>query len=825
MKTVLGIDIGLSAIGWSVAERPTLKRETLAITSAGVRVTTLSSAEKLSFKRGDPPPSLKERKAARSSRRMRERYQLRRERLVEALTSAGIISADDLLSEDGKYTTYETWMLRAKAVREPVTLQQFARILLMINKTRGCSKKRIDDKAWTKEFHESGLPYGEFVCGKILNGEKIVGHQHLRDDRIAEFEAIWYCQSKYHPQLTEEFRKEVRDGIIFYQRALRTNKAFVPYCRYESWEKEVDGDNGKRVKRIGCKCAPRSSPAFQRFRIWQVINNISIYSLSTGEVASLSLEQLRLLAEELEFRESMTPKEIIEFLYPDSPEDYVTYTLSIHGNTTMARLAQFVPQESLAFDPLLPKEEYEKQTSFRLWHLISSFQEDESEASLVKNLMEVAGVDEDTARKMSGIKFEDRYAHLSHKAIRKLLPSLLDGQKFATAVVNAGYKTTSRLREKLNELPIIEETEVRNPIFQKLIIQMTHVVNELTSSGVKPDALRVRYSIPAPRYIVILTANLLRKMISSCRVYSAISDESSDYADYRDFALSASRVAAGSLGESFDFNELCRPVLDSVLVSFKPRKRVATRNANRIRTGGRQTLVQECLTPRGQIHKENVYGIREIHGKTCFAVHKPAAGSDLQEGQKRALFPVSFNLVPLHVKHDKDGRVILDAEGKPVPNDYVVLRNNHHVAFYEDTDGKLHEVMVSFKEALERVMAGKPAVDREYMRMAGWDYKISFSVNEMLVFPGDGFVPSAIDLLDKDNYPLVSKHLFRVQKISHKQFVLKHHLCSATGNDPRKRNIDWMMLASPKAFLGVAKVRLNHIGEIVEVVEICRKSR
>lgn len=129
----------------------------------------------------------------------------------------------------------------------------------------------------------------------------------------------------------------------------------------------------------------------------------------------------------------MTPKEIIEFLYPDSPDDYVTYTQTVPGNSTIARLSQFVSRESLAFDPLLPKEEYEKQTSFRLWHLISSFQEDESEASLVRNLMEVAWVDEDTARKMSGIRFEDKYAHLSHKAIRKLLPSLLDGQKFATS--------------------------------------------------------------------------------------------------------------------------------------------------------------------------------------------------------------------------------------------------------------------------------------------------------------------------------------------------------------------------------------------------------
>ncbi len=49
------------------------------------------------------------------------------------------------------------------------------------------------------------------------------------------------------------------------------------------------------------------------------------------------------------------------FLYPHSAEDYHTEHQTILGNTTMARLSRFVPRETLAFDPLLPKDEYEKQ--------------------------------------------------------------------------------------------------------------------------------------------------------------------------------------------------------------------------------------------------------------------------------------------------------------------------------------------------------------------------------------------------------------------------------------------------------------------------------
>ena len=823
MKTVLGINVCLSAIGWSLAERPSKPGETLAVTAAGVRVTTLSSAEKMAYNRGQSSYSMQERKEARSIRRMRGRYQLRREQLIETLREAGVIGPDDLLSEDGKDTTHETWRLRAIAVSEPITLQQLARVLLMINKTRGCSKKRLDDKSWVNEFHESGLPYGEFVYGKIQKGERVVGHRHLRDDRVAEFEAIWDCQSKYHPELTEQLRKRIRDRIIFYQREPRSKDGMIPYCQYESWEREIDCKDGKRIKRMGCKCAPRSSPAFQRLRIWIEVNNITIVHLPTGEVHALDREQTERLAEELEFRESMAPEEVVAFLYPHSAEDYHTEHQTILGNTTMARLSRFVPRETLAFDPLLPKDEYERQTSYRLWHLISSASASESDEPLVRNLMAVAGVDESTAREMASIRFEDGYGKLSHKAIRNILPFLLEGHRFGTALIAAGYRLTMPPRARFNTIPLLEQNVIMNPVCEKLVIQLTHIVNAVAAEKGKPKAIRVRFSMVTPAYVRKLTARMLRMMVTDTKVHSSTID-TPGYDDHLDLALSAAYMAAGKVDESVDFKALCKPALDAVLVSYKPRTRVATRNVNRIRIGGGQTLEQECLTPRGQIHKEQVYAVREVDGKTAFVIHKPAVGENLQPGQRRMTVPSRMGGVPIHVKHDKDGQVILDAEGKPIPTDYVTLRNNHHVAFYEDLDRKLCEVVVTFKEALERVVAGRPAVDREYMKMAGWGYEFSLSVNEMVVFPDKDFDPAKIDLQDRANYPLISPHLFRVQKISSKHYEFIHHLRGTLEKDPAKSGIDWLSLHSPKALKGAVKVRLNHIGEIVEVVEVFGKS-
>ena len=62
--------------------------------------------------------------------------------LIEILKQHGFISDDSILSEHGNNTTFQTYHFRAKAATEQVTLQQFAKILLMINKKRGYKSSR-----------------------------------------------------------------------------------------------------------------------------------------------------------------------------------------------------------------------------------------------------------------------------------------------------------------------------------------------------------------------------------------------------------------------------------------------------------------------------------------------------------------------------------------------------------------------------------------------------------------------------------------------------------------------------------------------------------
>jgi CRISPR-associated endonuclease Csn1 len=56
-----------------------------------------------------------------------------------------------------------------------------------------------------------------------------------------------------------------------------------------------------------------------------------------------------------------------------------------------------------------------------------------------------------------------------------------------------------------------------------------------------------------------------------------------------------------------NFREEAKKQLESILISYKAKNKVVTKNKNTTKkSGGTQTKIQ--LTPRGQLHKETVYG-------------------------------------------------------------------------------------------------------------------------------------------------------------------------------------------------------------------------
>jgi CRISPR-associated endonuclease Csn1 len=231
---------------------------------------------------------------------------------------------------------------------------------------------------------------------------------------------------------------------------------------------------------------------------------------------------------------------------------------------------------------------------------------------------------------------------------------------------------------------------------------------------------------------------------------------------------------------------------------------------------------------------------------------------------KRVTISGINNAEALHEKRDKDGKQILDSEGKKIPADFVNTGNNHHVAIYRvpvldkgnpvlNEDGtpkyELQENVVSFYEAVARRNQGLPIIDKGEYKYKDKDGKIiivegsqflfSMKQNEYFVFPKIGkrekineetgetmeeevvtFNPKEIDLINPDNYALISPNLFRVQKFSTKNYVFRHHLETTVADFSSKlKGITWTDFRSSKGLDNIVKVRVNHIGQVVSVGE------
>ena len=372
--------------------------------------------------------------------------------------------------------------------------------------------------------------------------------------------------------------------------------------------------------------------------------------------------------------------------------------------------------------------------------------------------------------------------------------------------------------------------------------------------------------------------------------------------------------------------------LDSTLVSIKAKNKVVTRNLNKTKKrDGYNTQIS--LTPRGQLHKEQIYGVRnlyetfyvpvgakmtndiieqvasqsernalrarldefngdskkafsganapsknpifldDVHSsqvgdkvkcvrfKRVFSIRKnidstlsvdkvmddrvkkilkarleafggnpTSAFSNLDENPiwlnkdkgiaiKKVTIGENFDLNAVRIKHDNFGNV--DENGNPAASDYVNLRKNHHVAIFKMPNGNYQEHVVPFFEALERIRMDLPAVDKAFKKDEGWEFLFSMKINEMFVFPDEkiGFDPREIDLMDSNNYKVISPNLFRVQKLSSGDYYFRHHQDTSVEENKQLRDVNWKRINTVAKMSKAVKVRVNNIGQIVAVGE------
>lgn len=155
MKKVLGLDLGVSSIGWAYVEMDRDKQQGR-ILDAGVRIVPLNTDDATEFTKGNSVSPNKDRTQKRGMRRNIQRFKLRRARLTGILGRMGWLQPGSATQTDDPLEIYG---LRARAARERLQQDELARVFLALNNKRGYLSNR---KAQVDE-EEEGTDYLERI--------------------------------------------------------------------------------------------------------------------------------------------------------------------------------------------------------------------------------------------------------------------------------------------------------------------------------------------------------------------------------------------------------------------------------------------------------------------------------------------------------------------------------------------------------------------------------------------------------------------------------------------------------------------------------------
>ncbi|MCY4579951.1 MAG: type II CRISPR RNA-guided endonuclease Cas9 [Chloroflexi bacterium] len=507
----LGLDMGTNSIGWAAIKLDE-QGKPCGILDLGVRI--------FPDGRSNPKDSTSasnavQRRLARGGRRVRDRYLMRRSKLLNALVQYGLMPSDPegrkRITADEKLDPYE---LRARALDRPLNPFELGRAIFHLNQRRGFKSNRNasgdnDNEAKQtrdaiSELHRRieesrSRTLGEYLHRRRKKRKPVRARPDLGlyPDRALyeqEFDAIRAVQQLHHAM--NDVQWENLRETIFCQRPLKPVKP--GWCTFEEGEHR----------------AARALPLFQEFRMLQELANLTLHVGAESE-RRLSDKQRACTLERLQAGDDLN-------LDADKHKR-IKNTLGFPSDTNFNLVAGI--RTILKGDETTAK--LRKPEMFdRKWLVLSLEERNDIVKFLIKTddpevVREKAvvewGLTEEQAVAVSNVSLTSGYGNLSEKAIRKILPHLEIGKGYSEAVQAAGYDHHSDFRseEAHDNLPYYGEIlpravvganpdkdpksdgeaahygRIANPTVHIGLNQLRRVVNALIKTYGKPEDIVV----------------------------------------------------------------------------------------------------------------------------------------------------------------------------------------------------------------------------------------------------------------------------------------------------------------------------------------------
>ncbi len=493
-KYTLGLDVGISSVGWSVVEIDETNGSYIPkrLLQAGIR----------SFTTAETPKEGKSlnlvRRDSRSSRKRLKRRRVRLSQLKDLLRSLNFIKDINNLN-----TNFDIWEARSFALDNKLDPISLSKVILHISKHRGFKSNRKHDpedgggkfsefiKLNKEQMNAKGYrTYGEMLFkdsnytnqkrNRDGNYQLMIDRESLKD----ELTQILNKQKEYYHQLDQTVIDQIL-AIFSDQKPFATAEmidSMVGSCQLEKEEKR----------------APVNSYTFELFRLHQKLSNLRIQNFSSYEESQLSKDQRELLVVHLhEKKGPITYSQLRKLLdltddfgFPEIGWQIPTKRDEYEKKNKLPNLSGYHAIKKALIDDNL-QEEWEKirQNTEILDEIATILTLNKTDEDIVKGLSKL-NIENNVIQSLLKIIEFKKFGNLSIKAINKILPHIKEGYSYTEACIKAGYISDEQ-GNKVKKLPPFDPDDIRNPVVIRSLAQTRKVINAIIDKFGSPTFIHI----------------------------------------------------------------------------------------------------------------------------------------------------------------------------------------------------------------------------------------------------------------------------------------------------------------------------------------------
>lgn len=498
MSYTLGLDIGITSVGWAV-----LDWEKERVLDLGVRLFPGAENPKDGSSLAAP------RRDARGARRRTRRKAQRMRDVRRLIVERAILTQQEMDSLFAKAYLTTPWELRVAGLDRKLSPAEFSRVLVHIAKHRGFrSNRTVSPEDKSAGAQEEGKANAAIRANQALleqSGYRTVGEMLCNDGKFAEHKRN--KAGDYQSTVARsELKKEIQ--VIFErQRSLGNEFAGSELEKefLDIFSRQLPFASGDMIEKLtgactlepSCKRAPKSSWTAERFILLSKIANLSIRSEGTKYV--LAPDDMRII-EQMAYKQSKVTYKQIRAAF-ETAKTWVFAELPSKMNDSDKDPEEKTFVELKAFHSFrkaitnsLGKAYWENlvTTAPQIMDTLAlglTFRKTDED---IMEYLSERGIDSKLIEAVLPLNFSG-VVNLSLEAMGRLIPHMECGLRYDEACVQAGYHHSNPKdsEDRSPLLPLPDPEEVRNPVVLRALTQTRKVVNAIIRKYGSPEEIHI----------------------------------------------------------------------------------------------------------------------------------------------------------------------------------------------------------------------------------------------------------------------------------------------------------------------------------------------